>query len=258
MRKRTRGVMSALTLVCACGLAGLPVLQASSSPSKFQTGLSYDRLSRTVTWDAGAHQSRAKADIFTVREAIQLKPGLAVELLAGLSLSNFNGLVFRNLPVSLDYEAGGAKGLLLGCGVRARLLGDGDFEIEGIGRFVYSLGFNGTWPLQGFAVEGNSRGRPSWLVASLGPRISYRFFGGFVPYATISASFFSGSFVMDQTLGDLTGHEAKTLKSKGLLEVALGADYRVGERLTLRAEAGFLPYPGGVDGSASVGFLYRF
>lgn len=258
MRKRTRGVFSAMTLALAFGLAGLPALRASEDESAFRTGISYDGLSRTVTWDGGTHQSKVKADSFTARETILVKPGLAVELMAGLSLSNFNGLVFRNLPVSLDYEAGATAGLLLGCGLRARLLGAGDFEIEGVGRFVYSLGFKKNWPLQGFAVEGNSQGRSNWLVASLGPRISYRFFGSFVPYVTISASFFSGSFAMDQTLGDLTGHETKTLKSKSLLEVALGADYRVGKRWTLRAEAGFLPYSGGVDGSASVGLLYRF
>jgi len=258
MRKRTRGVFSAMALTLALSLAGLPALQASENESAFRTGISYDRLSRTVTWDGATQQSKVSADSFTARETILIKPGLAVEIIAGLSLSNFNGLVFRDLPVSLDYEAGATTGLLLGCGIRARLLGTDDFEIEGVGRFVYSLGFKKTWPLQGFAVEGNVQGCQDWLVASLGPRISYRFFGSFVPYVTISASFFSGSFAMDQTLGDLTGHETQKLKSKSLLEVALGADYLVGKRWTLRAEAGFLPYSGGVDGSASVGLLYRF
>jgi hypothetical protein len=258
MRKRTRGGLWALILTLAVGLASVRTLDAADNNPVWRTGISYERLSRTITWDGGASQSKLKADLITAREAIELKPGLAFELMAGLSLSNFNGLAFANLPISLDYEAGAAKGLLLGAGVRARLLTFGNFEIEGVGRFVYSLGFKTTWPLQGFAVPGNATGRPAWLEGSGGARLSYGSSGRFVPYAVVQASFFSGSFAMDEILGDLTGHEAKKLKSKNLLEVTLGADFRVAERLTLRAEAGILPYAGAVDGVASAGFLYRF
>ena len=51
MRKRARGVFSVMALTLACGVAGYPVLQASENESAFRTGISYDRVSRTVTWD---------------------------------------------------------------------------------------------------------------------------------------------------------------------------------------------------------------
>jgi hypothetical protein len=258
MRERTHRVFWALILTLAFGLVSVRTLDAGENKPVWRTGISYERLSRTITWDGGAGQSKLKADLITAREAIELKPGLAFELIAGLSLSNFNGLAFTNLPISLDYEAGAAKGLLLGAGIRARLLTFGNFEIEGVGRFVYSLGLKTTWPLEGFAVPGNTTGSPTWLEGSAGARLSYRSSGRFVPYAAVQASFFSGSFAMDETLGDLTGHETKKLKSKNLLEVTLGAEILVAERLTLRAEAGILPYAGAVDGVAWAGFLYRF
>lgn len=258
MRKRTSGLLCALLLELALGLVAARPSEAAENRLAFGSGISYEHFVRTITWDDKAHQSKARADLITARGVVEFKPGLTIEVAAGLSLSNLNGLVFRNLPISLDYEAGAVTGLLLGAGVRAKLLSLSDFEIEGAGCFVYSLGFTKSWPLEGFAVEGNSQGGPTWFRASVGPRISYIFSSKFVPYVSVAADWFSGSFTMDQTLGDLTGHESKKLKAKSFMEISLGADYKVSEKLTFRGKAGFLPYPGGVDGGASVGFLYHF
>lgn len=246
-------VFSAVLVLLAAG----PSIAAENRTS-FRAGISFEHFSRTITWDDKAGTSKSSANLIAARAEIEPRPGLIFDLEAGLSLSNFNGLVFSRLPISLDYEAGAVSGLLVGAGVRAAILRSGDFEIEGVGRFVYSLGSTKTWPLEGFTVTGNSKGGPTWMRASAGPRISYLFFGKFVPYLDVSASWFSGKFKLDETLGDLSGQETKKLRGKSLVEISLGADYKVSDRISLRAEAGFLPYAGGVDGTVSAGFLFFF
>jgi hypothetical protein len=258
MKTRAGGLAHVLLLsIVFSHLAAGPSVAAENRTS-FRVGISFEHFSRTITWDAKTGTSKASANLFAARAEVEPRPGLVFDLEAGFSLSNFNGLHFNQLPITIDYEAGAVAGLLLGAGVRDGLLRFGDFEIEGVGRFVYSLGSTKTWPLEGFTVPGTSKGGPTWMRASAGPRISYLFFGKFVPYLDVTAGWFSGKFKLDETLGDLGGQETKKLRGKSLVEISLGADYQVSGRIGLKAVAGFLPYAGGVDGTVSVGFLFFF
>ncbi|MGA2360911.1 MAG: hypothetical protein ABSG73_00470 [Candidatus Aminicenantales bacterium] len=229
---------------------------ASENKASFRAGISFEHFSRTV--EDKVRLSKSSADLIMARAEIEPRPGLVFDLEAGFSLSNFNGLHFVHLPISIDYEAGAVTGLLIGAGVRAGLLRLGDFDIEGVGRFVYSPGSTKTWTLEGFSVPGTSRGGPTWMRASVGPRISYIFPGKFVPFLSILGSWFWGNFKLDETLSDLYGQETKKIRGKSLVEISLGADYKVSDRISLRAEAGFLPYAGGIDGTVSAGCLFFF
>ncbi|HYA48077.1 MAG TPA: hypothetical protein VEG35_00130 [Burkholderiales bacterium] len=243
----------AVLLILAAG-AG----RASEDGAVWRTGVGVDQFSRTITWDNNARTSRASVTLFTLREELELRPGLAFDVAAGLSLSNFNGLIFSNLPISIDYEAGAVSSLFVGAGARARLFRRGRLEIEGVGRFVYSMGSAKTWALEGFAVEGRATGRPSWFEASLGPRISLVSGSKLVPFLTVSANWFSGSFKMAETLSDLTGSEKKTFRAKGFVEFSLGARCDMSPRARFSAEAGLIPRPGGLDAALSAGLTYRF
>jgi hypothetical protein len=256
MKKPPRRLLPVLFLSAVFAHIAAGPSVASENKASFRAGISFEHFSRTV--DDKTRLSKSSADLIAARAEIEPRPGLVFDLEAGLSLSNFNGLRFVHLPISIDYEAGAVTGLFVGAGARAGLLRLGDFEIEGVGRFVYSLGSTKTWPLEGFTVPGTSRGGPTWMRASAGPRISYLFFGKFVPYIDVSASWFSAKFKLDETLGDLSGQETRKLKGKSLVEISLGADYRISDRISLKAEAGFLPYAGGVDGAVSAGFLFFF
>jgi len=258
LKTRARALRSVLLFSAVFGLLAPVPSVAAEDRTSFRIGVSFEHFSRTITWDDNTGTSRSSANLFAARAELEPRPGLIFDLEAGLSLANFNGLVFSSLPISLYYEAGTAMGLLLGAGVRASLLRLGGFEIEGVGRFVYSLGNTKTWPLEGFAATGNAVGRPTWMRASAGPRISYLNLGKFVPYLNVLANWFSGNFKMDETLGDLSGQEIKKIRGKSLAEVSLGADYKVSDRVSLRGEAGVLPYAGGVDGTVSAGFLFFF
>ena len=259
MRRGIRNFASVpfLTVILTL-LVASPRAAAADSRVPFRGGIGFEYFSRKITWDDKTQASSASALLITGRGEIELRPGLTVDFAAGLSLSNFNGLVFRDLPITLDYEAGAAAGLLLSAGGRARLISLDNFEIEGAGRFVYSLGLKKSWPMEGFTVPGEATGKPTWVEVSAGPRVSYMVSDKFVPYLNLSACLFSGNFDLAETLGDLSGREKKHVRGKSLLEVSLGADYRISGRFSISAEAGFLPYPGGADGAVSAGLLFLF
>lgn len=251
MKYRSRRVAAAF-LIAALGCGTSQLAMAADPPPRFNTGVGFEFISRTVSWDGGTQTSRLRSLLFTVQEDIALTAGLRLRLAAGLALANPNGLVFRGLPISLDYEAGSMPGLAAGASLRGRLASFGDFEIDGEARVVSSLGFARNRPLEGFAVEGSSRGKTTWVQASAGPRISYLIFGRFVPYLAVSGTWMGTRFRMEETLGDLAGAEKLSGRGKSYVEIALGTDWRLSSRISLQARAGFLPYPGGVDSAVSV------
>jgi hypothetical protein len=237
-------------------LAAVPA--AADDQTGFKAGFTLEHFSRKVSWNDEAETSKSSANLFAARAEIAASPGLIFDFTAGFALSNFNGLVFDTLPISLDYEAGGASGVVIGAGLRARIARFNDFEIEGAARFVYCLKLNKTWTLDDFAVPGTAAGGPTWMRISAGPRLLYHSTDKFTPYLGVSADWFSGHFELAETIGDLSGQEKKKIKGKSLVDIALGGDYKLSDRVTLRAEAGFLPYGGGVDADLAVGFLYNF
>jgi hypothetical protein len=133
-----------------------------------------------------------------------------------------------------------------------------DFEISGTGRVVYCFGMSRTWPLEGFAVEGEAMGRSSWLEAAAGPRVTYRLSGPVIPYIEVSVRWLRADFEMTETLGDLQGTEAKHVSGDLSFGAALGADAALTDRLAVKAKAGIVPRGGGMDRLLSVGLQYRF
>lgn len=258
MRKRSGGAWRLISLGIALVLAAAHAPAAESKVKTLMAGLNFDHFSRTVVWDGDTGSSRIQASLVSARADFGLGKGLVLSLSAGLSLTDFEGLAFGTLPIALEYDASPIKGLVLGAELVAPLLKRGDFEISAAGRFVLSFGMSKTWPLEGFAVEGEATGKPSWIEASVGPRFAYLFFGRVVPYVEVSARWLQADFRMTETLGDLDGVEKKQVNGDLAFSVSLGADAKVSDRLAVKAKAGFIPYAGGVDALASVGLLYRF
>jgi hypothetical protein len=258
MRKRSGGAWRPISLGIALVLAAAHAPAAESKVQKFMAGLNFDHFSKTIVWDGDTGSSRLRASLVSARTDFGFGKGLTLSLSAGLSLTDFEGLAFRTLPITLEYDASPMKGLVLGAELEALLLKSGDFEIKTAGRFVSSLGMSKTWPLEGFAVEGEAKGRSNWMEASAGPRLAYLLSDAFVPYIEVNARWLRADFRMDETLGDLQGHEKRLVKGDFSFSVVLGGDARVSDRLTIKAKAGFIPYAGGVDALASVGLLYVF
>jgi len=258
MRQRSGGAWRLVSLGIALVLAAAHAPAAESKVKTLMAGLNFEYFSRTLVWDGDTGSARLQATLVSARTDFGFGKGLTLSLSAGLSLTDFEGLAFGTLPITLEYDASPIKGLVLGAELEALLLKSGDFEIKTAGRFVSSLGISKTWPLEGFAVEGEATGRSNWMEASAGPRLAYFLSDAFVPYIEVNARWLRADFRMDETLGDLQGHEKKLVKGDFSFSVGLGGDARVSDRLTIKAKAGFIPYAGGVDALASVGLLYVF
>jgi hypothetical protein len=237
-----------------------PGRAAAAEPNikSISAGLSTELFSRSVVWPGHGAASKILTHMVSARVDIGLAGGFVFRLDAGLTFNDFSGLTFETLPISLALDARPIRGFALGAEVAAPLKKLGHFEIGAAGRFVYSFGMSKSWPLEGFAVEGEATGQPSWMEVSAGPRVAYRTDGRIVPYAEVSARMCWAGFRMSETLGDLSGEETKRIRGDFAVSVALGADLRVTDRISVKAKAGILRAAGGAGAMASVGVLYGF
>ena len=246
MRYRKDGARIARALIAAIVLTAAPPVatRLGAGPLKVRTlsaGLGYEYLARTVTWGEDPDASRFQASLISARAEIGFAKGIVLSLSAGLALTDLSSATFNNLPISLRYDGAPLSG----------------FEISGTGRFVYSFGMKRTWPLEGFAVEGQAEGSADWMEAAIGPRVAYLGFDKIRPFLEISCRWLHTGFAMTETLDDLTGRETKRA-SKLSAGVALGAEAELSGRISFEARAGFVSRAGGVDGLAVAGLRYKF
>lgn len=246
-----------------CILAVLALLTSGASAAEpnvrsIAVGLSTEHFSRSIVWPGDEAAAKLLFHAVSARVDIGLAGGVILRLDAGLSLSDFSGLTFDALPISLELDGDPIGGFALGAEVAAPLKKIGAFEIGAAGRFVYSFGMSKSWRLEGFAVEGEAAGQPSTMELSAGPRVVFRSSGRIVPYAEVRASLFWARFRMSEALGDLGGEETKTVRGDIAVSIALGADVRVTDRISIGAKAGIMPARGGTGAMASIGALYGF
>lgn len=259
MNKRRGGLRRLVGLGIGFVLAAASTSAAVESKLRaFTVGVVFDHFSRLVVWEGETEESRVLASLVSARAGFDLGRSVRLGLTAGLSLSDFDALTFPDLPISLELGSGALKGFVLGAELDAVLFDFRDFEISAHGRFVSSYGLARTWPLEDFAVPGQAEGKANWMEASAGPRLAYRFSGGFVPYLEVAARWLQADVRMEETLDDLHGTEQKRVQGDFSLSVSLGGDIQLTERLMIRAQAGIAPFAGGVDGLASVGLVFAF
>ncbi len=221
-------------------------------------GLGFESFSRTVVWSGDAAPSRILANAITARAEIGIGERLVFGLIAGLSSTDCSDLTFVTLPISLRFAGSPIPGFILGAEAEAALKKIGDIEIGAVGRFVYNFGMSKSWPLEGFAVEGQATAQPSWLELAAGPRIAYLGFGHVVPYIEVTARALWAGFRMTEVLGEIEGRETKKITGDLAVAVALGADARVTDRIAIKGKAGIMPRAGGIDAVLSLGVLYGF
>lgn len=241
MSKRIGPKQLALILLLAGVLAPLPL--KASGETYF--GLGY----MTRSFSAGEADTvyKLKSLMLTAGKRFNLSEGWDLTLEGGLTMANFNGLIFNDLPLSLQIDSGAMPGLVIGARLDKRLWTMDEFVVELETTARASLTLKKSWDLEDLAVDGNAKGTNWWAEASVGPKFSYNFFGSFVPSLKIAASYFTGSYKMDETLEEMTGSQKKTLKGKSYIEAVFSGLYRASSKLTMIGEVGFRPYKGGVD-----------
>jgi len=259
MKKKTAfHVFLAACLLLAGTAAGRAQERGLFQGLNIKLGLGADALSRNVQWDKGPDGSKLKAYNVFLASEFEFPVDLTLGLFAGLSFSDFKGLLFQNLPFSVDYQAGAVQGILLGGEFRKGLFSFGNFETEATARFVSSLGSTKKWPIEGFAIKGETQGKPKWSQLNAGASLVYAAYKNFRPYLGLSLSWLWGDFRITETMGDLQGTQIREIRQKGLVRISLGTTLQVTRQFGLRGEAGIVPVKGGTDLSASLRLLYGF
>jgi hypothetical protein len=247
--KRYPRYLTVLFLALFFCLAPLALGQAgsSSSPFSFKPGLRFDYFSRTISWDDNQATSELTSYFGSLVLEFEFGPRFSLAALIGYSSSNLDGLIFRHLPVSIDFNGGGMTGIILGGEIKASLVSGGGFDIAAFGQLLADLGSRKEWTIPGLVVSGTTAGTPTWMRASVGPLFTYKGWKDFSPYLFPSFDYLRGTFEMKETIQSLEGNEKKEIKGKSLFGIALGADFAATPKFTIKAEAGAYPYSGGLD-----------
>ena len=239
-------------VVLSVGLStGASFGQAADDGMSLKTALSGEYFSRTLGWDDGvtARTSTLKTYLGLAHINLQFMEGFEIAVLAGYASSNPNGIVFRQLPFSIDYEAGAVSGYVLGAEVRKSLFDFQGFEIGVAGQFVVYKGTEKSWELEGLSVDGTVELAPGWTRLALGPVVAYRRLLDFTPYFSVQYNRLAGTLEMRQNIQSLAGIEKKAVKSKSPVAILLGGQYALSDLIRLAGEAAIMPYQSRFDTS---------
>ncbi|MDD8011227.1 MAG: hypothetical protein PHX73_08975, partial [Acidobacteriota bacterium] len=174
MPLRARSI--AVLILGAAVLAG-PAAAAAQEPAPFyriHAGIEAEAGSRMVVWDKDAGSSFLKSIRGRIRFGLELSGGASFSLLAGGGAENWNGLIFRHLPFSVDYEAGSRGAIVLGAEMEVPLFRPGDWEIGAAVQALFSLGLKGEWTSEALQQPARLSGRASGTAVRLGPTLAYR------------------------------------------------------------------------------------
>lgn len=231
---------------------------AFSQKITFKPGLGGEYSSRTISWDDGKYTSKLRSTLFIFSVEFELMEGFSITPLIGYSLSTFDALVFRKLPLSVELDVGKRGGLLFGGELKKSLFSSNSFEIDARGQFVYYLGAEKQWDISGLSVNGTVTGKPTWMRAWFGPAIAYTGYESFSPYLFLGFNKLWGSFKVDQSIQTLTGTEEKKIKGESLLSATIGAVFELTESFSIQGEAQVLPYKKSVDYGFTLRAVYSF
>jgi len=206
--------------------------------------LGFEYFSRTIKWDENNYNSKLKSYLFTFSLDFEIQEGFFLSFLLGYSSNNYNGMIFRQLPFSVELEDGGIGGYLFGGEIKKNIFSQDNYEICLFGQFVYSLGATKNWEIPGLNVEASAEGKPTWIRTIVGPVFFYKGFDYFYPYLFLNFNYLWGTFKMKETIQNLIGSENKEFSGEGLFGLSVGSVYEVSRSLSLKGEASLIPYVG--------------
>lgn len=219
-------------------------------------GIGFEYFKRTINWDDDQYTSEIKSRLFTFGTEVELQRGVFVRAFLGFSSTEYESMVFRELPVSVQLNVGYINGYVLGADVKKSIVQSEDLKVDAFGQFFFCSGGKKEWEIPGLPVEGTVEGRPTWMRATIGPVFTYTGFDVLYPYLYLNFNKFWGKFNMDQTIQDLTGREEKKILGEGSFGISLGFTFKLTESLSLRSEATFIPYKDGTDSGIMVKAMY--
>lgn len=239
---RTPRWLALILLGLAASSASAAAAEAAAGGTRFKASFQVELFSRTLTWDEDTRSSRLLNPQGLVTLDYQAAPGFDLGLIVGYSLSNWNGLVFRGLPFSIDYQGGSINGLVVGAGLRKSLFVSGFWDLEAEARFTTYLGPSASFPITGLAVEGQADLKGAWMRVEAGPVLSYRGFELFSPFLGVSYDRIWGKMTMTETIDKLEGTEEKKIAGAGVMAVALGTVYEPSSAFRVKLAGTLIPF----------------
>jgi hypothetical protein len=213
-------------------------------------GLGVEYFSRTLAWDADTSTSPLKASLASARVEMTVTNAARLGVFGGYGDSNFNGLVFRGLPFSVDYEAGSTGSFFAGADLDAGLFPLGDFKIGVTVQYLWVFPHETNHALPSLNQTGTVEAKATWRRIIAGPIIRYMGYESFVPFVALTYDHLWGTFTLSETVQDLSGTEEKQIQGKGSVGISLGTAFEPTPAFRLNFELNALPL--------LEGFLERF
>ncbi len=221
-------------------------------------GLSAEYFNLTIGWDEELNTSKLKSYLFSTNTEIYIFDGFSIHIILGYSLSNFNDLIFRQLPFSVELGVGKIDGLLVGSEINKRLFYLSEFEISLQGQFIYYFGFNNEWEMPDLNVDGTIVGSPAWTRAQIGPNIKYNGLNNVSPFFSVKYNKLWGTFTVEQNIQDLSGIEEKKITGKSSFTFSAGSEYEMTSNFSMMGALSVMPYKGGMDMGGKISIRYAF
>ena len=258
LKRLTPGALFILILLFFTPYALSQQEQNLGQTSWVKTGLGVEYLDLTMGWDEDEQSSKFRSYLFSTNTDISIVDGFSIRLIVGYSLSNFDGLVFRQLPFSIELGVKEIGGLLVGGQINKRLFNLSEYEINLYGQFVYYYGFDNEWEMPDLIVDGTILGTPSWMRAQFGTKIRYEGLIGVIPVFSAAYNLFWGNFTVDQDIQDIIGTEDKKIEGLSHLSISIGTEVEITPDFSVEGALSALPFVGGVDFNVVISFLYAF
>lgn len=218
----------------------------------------FEYFQRTIAWDESDETTKLKSSLFMFRPALQFNQRISLIGIVGYSLSDHGSVFCRDLPISIELDAGNTGGWLFGGELAAMLVESGDFEIGVRGEYVYYNGKEQIFEIPGLAVNGETITQPKWQRAHAGLQFTYVRYAYFFPYLRVAYDNLWGRLAVQQDILDLTGSQERTFKSLGKFNAALGLDYEPLDRWIIKGELSILPNSSSVDWGMMASLSYAF
>jgi hypothetical protein len=199
----------------------LSAQSSNQNKTRWEMGLSAGLFDRGVK--AGSNELTLKSsNLLLEARATNLAGWFDLDIFAGINSSKLNGALFDQLPVTIDYEAGGISGLIFGGKISKAFFQTSNFKFGLLADFTSYIGFQKKYTLSDFVVPAEVKAEPDWAQASAGIFVTYDGFVDNQPFLEISFSKLWGTFKMSETIQDLAAEEDKSLKDAGPISIALG------------------------------------
>ncbi len=244
--------------ICSCCVAVLIALslpqfsfsQFQDEPSlRIKPGIHFEYFSRKITWDDKTHTSDMKSFMIALDTEFEMEWGLSLNGIVGFAMTSFDGLVFRQLPFSVELDAGNIEGYILGAELKKSLFSLNNLEVGVFGQIVHNIGKKKDWDITVLNVQGTVTGKPTWTRASVGPVFKYTGLERFYPYLRVCYNKLWATFQMEQNIQNpeegkkpLEGTEEKEINGTNMFEGTLGSILELGKGFSLRGEIHLLPY----------------